>query len=245
MCTVSYIPAQQGFQLASNRDEHVSRGIALIPRTRYIKGKPVLFPLDPKGNGTWIAIDFFGRVACLLNGAVQKHHSNPPYRMSRGLVLLDSFAFVPAKRFYDEYDLTGIEPFTLVLAEPGGFLAELLWTGAEKQWRQLNGAEVHQWSSVTLYEPDLAARKKAHLLQRLPSDRLLSVADLADVHNDFLYDKWIDQAAAAPQVHTLSTTVVHMQRDRFELYYADRWHRPDFFEHLSGPVLSRDQLSAS
>ncbi|MCS6990424.1 MAG: NRDE family protein [Chitinophagales bacterium] len=237
MCTVSYLPLTGGFQLVSNRDERASRGIAYIPRSLGYSGDVALFAMDRQAGGTWLAFSLRGRVACLLNGAFQKHKSMPPYRRSRGLVLLDWFGFPSAQTFHDEYDFTGIEPFTLILIDLQRRLWELRWTGTQKFLHEVNANQVQQWSSVTLYDADTAERKKQWLLNHLPNDRQLSVFELAELHKHFLYERWVEKEQRVPEVHTLSISVVQLQGQQVEWYYSNCWIRPDFKRHFVIPLL--------
>src|SRR5919199_3470936 len=115
MCVVTLLPLPGGFVLTSNRDEHVSRPAAIPPQTYSIDGHSITFPKDPQGGGTWLAT--FGTITvCLLNGAFVNHVHQPPYRRSRGLVVLDYFDTADPRQFIDSYDFSGIEPFTMVIA---------------------------------------------------------------------------------------------------------------------------------
>src|SRR5579871_6575106 len=128
MCTVTYLPTPTGYILTSNRDEALVRKPAEIPDSVAIGNCQVLFPRDGEAGGTWIATADNGRTVCLLNGAFTRHKHNPPYRKSRGLVVLDFFTLPNAKAFADSYDLTGIEPFTILVIEKS-MLYELRWDG--------------------------------------------------------------------------------------------------------------------
>src|SRR5947208_10818956 len=66
MCTISFIPKDQGFYLAMNRDEKRSRSIALPPRIVTVAGCRAIFPREPDG-GTWIAANDAGVCLALLN----------------------------------------------------------------------------------------------------------------------------------------------------------------------------------
>ena len=91
MCVLTYIPTEnQGFILTSNRDEAVSRTLALPPKKYQLGGQYVFFPKDPQGDGTWIG-SCGNYTLCLLNGGIEKHVPKPPYRKSRGKVILDPF----------------------------------------------------------------------------------------------------------------------------------------------------------
>ena len=78
----------------------------------------LLHPKDARAGGTWLVATNNGTVACLLNGAFKKHHHSPPYRRSRGLMILDAATqYNSFQNFTQHYDFEGIEPFTLVVCE--------------------------------------------------------------------------------------------------------------------------------
>ncbi|CCH52638.1 hypothetical protein BN8_01652 [Fibrisoma limi BUZ 3] len=162
MCVVSLLPLPNGFVLTTNRDEHISRPRA-VPAQPYIVGeRTVTYPKDPLGGGTWVAASADVTV-CLLNGAFEKHVHQPPYRQSRGLVVLDFFDFGNPLQFANGYNFDQIEPFTLVVVQrrPDNLLVhELRWNGQQIYLRDMPGDLPHIWSSVTLYDANTAARRK-------------------------------------------------------------------------------------
>jgi len=119
----------------------------------------LLYPKDAKANGTWIACTQSGNAAVLLNGAFEKHVSIPPYRKSRGLVLLDIIAQLSPRRYFIGMSLENIEPFTLVLLVSGN-LFEARWDGEKKYFIQLDSAKPYIWSSATLYSPAVAQQRE-------------------------------------------------------------------------------------
>lgn len=162
MCVLTYFPYQDnGFILTSNRDEAVSRKPAIPPKKYHIGGQQVFFPKDPKGGGTWIASsgDF---TLCLLNGGFEKHVPQPPYKQSRGKVVLDFFTFLDVNNFIQQYDFEGIEPFTLVIIESTTdlTLTELRWNGTRLFCTSLDATLPRIWSSVTLYSPDIISARE-------------------------------------------------------------------------------------
>src|SRR3954468_12299913 len=114
MCTVTFIPARNHFFFTSSRDEQAGRPVAFFPEVYEINGARVLFPKDPQGGGSWIAVNENGHVAVLLNGAIKAHQAERPYRKSRGLVLLELIAATSAADAFEETDFSGIEPFTVI-----------------------------------------------------------------------------------------------------------------------------------
>ncbi|MCY7350626.1 MAG: NRDE family protein [Cytophagaceae bacterium] len=154
MCVLTYLPTLTGFILTNNRDEHISRPRAIPPRRYCLHNREVYFPKDPRAGGTWLAASRHLTV-CLLNGAFAPHFPQPPYRQSRGLVVLDRFDFTGTDEFVKTYPFEGLEPFTLLTFETSGALAinELRWDGKQLSPAEKDPSQAHIWSSVTLYSP--------------------------------------------------------------------------------------------
>ncbi len=170
MCTVTYIPTNDGFVFTSNRDEHVSRSKTNFPESLTVGGEPIFFPKDPLSKGSWIAASK-SRVVCLLNGAFAKHKHLPPYRKSRGLIVLDAFHYDSFETFAQQINLNDIEPFTLISIEIDALenmpkITELVWDGSKKHYAYKNVQQKHIWSSSTLYDHDLK-QKRAEIFRDL------------------------------------------------------------------------------
>lgn len=129
-----------------------------------------MFPKDADAGGTWIILKENGDAAVLLNGAFLCHSSQPPYRKSRGILLLELMSADHPSRTYYKTDLSDIEPFTIILFEKG-CLYEFRWDGNERFCKQLSAGRGHIWSSATLYD-GLAMKKReqwfATFLNRTP-----------------------------------------------------------------------------
>jgi hypothetical protein len=158
MCTVTFIPAGNHFFFTSSRDEQAGRPLALFPEIYEINSCHVLFPKDPPGGGSWIAVNENGHVAVLLNGAMKAHQAQGPYRKSRGLILLDLISALSSADKFEETDFNGIEPFTVILFENRSLYSGK-WDGQMKWLESLNANKPHVWSSVTLYDQS-AIRKR-------------------------------------------------------------------------------------
>ncbi|MFA6245377.1 MAG: NRDE family protein [Mucilaginibacter sp.] len=160
MCTVTYIPANDGFYLTSNRDESINRATAIPPREYEEDNIKLLYPKDVDKNGTWIAAKNNGDAVVLLNGAFIKHTLQPPYRKSRGLVLMDIIKADYPDRFYAAMDLDEIEPFTILLYVSGKLL-ECRWDGERKHIAELDKTNPYIWSSATLYDKMAIAKRNS------------------------------------------------------------------------------------
>jgi hypothetical protein len=158
MCTVTYISPSNGhFILTSNRDEQANRSAKqLVTQEQY--GHQLMFPQDSAAGGTWIAASNSQRVVCLLNGAFEAHRPEPPYRLSRGIMVLESFGYHKPLDFFQQYDFFGIEPFTLIMADVME-LWELRWDGSHLFFKELNPREPHIWSSSTLYPEPIRQKR--------------------------------------------------------------------------------------
>jgi hypothetical protein len=155
MCTLTYYPTdEQGFILTHNRDELKLRGIAEMPKYYEHANGQILFPKDKDAGGTWIGLNDKWSV-CLLNGAFERYQHQPPYRMSRGLILLSVFNFNKVPQFLSDVSFEGIAPFTMIIAANSGQreLHEIVWDGKELYYSAMNAHKAQIWSAATLYIP--------------------------------------------------------------------------------------------
>ena len=221
MCTVTYLPLDKGYILTSNRDESPLRN-ATPPGTKTIGDKEVYFPKDPLAGGTWFATDHSAFTLVLLNGGLVKHHHKPPYRRSRGLMVLDFFEINDVEKFSTQYNFEGIEPFTLVIASEE--LHEVIWTGQELIVNGLNPREPQIWSSSTLYPDPVRAERKSWFIKWLKTHDSFVQNEILEFHktggkgdawNDFVMNR-------EGIVQTISVTSILKNDLGFqELYHED------------------------
>ncbi|TAH27293.1 MAG: hypothetical protein EAZ07_01670 [Cytophagales bacterium] len=159
MCTVSFYKGKDQAIITSNRDENINRPLALPPKKIFLEYSAVYCPIDPLHNGTWFTVSKKGNVLVLLNGAEKKHISNPPYKKSRGLVLLDIADSIDIIEKWRSVDLQLIENFTIV-SYSDGKLIQFRWDGINKSQIALNEINPHIWSSTTLYDQDSIIRRE-------------------------------------------------------------------------------------
>ena len=158
MCTVTYVSANDARFITSSRDERPERSVAEPPMIYEMTGGRILMPRDGLAGGSWIVVHENRNAAVLLNGGYLPHAPNPPYRKSRGLILLDIIlADTPSRKFLD-MNLHNIEPFTAVIVEQGR-LMECGWDGRMKHQIRLNESSCHIWSSVTLYDKPVIEKR--------------------------------------------------------------------------------------
>jgi uncharacterized protein with NRDE domain len=168
--------------ITSNRDENIQRKTAAAPAFHLLPNKKIIFPKDAKAGGTWFAAADNGVVAVLLNGAFVKHIARPPYRKSRGLVLLDIIEADDPFLFFKEIDLDNIEPFTIVLYQSAN-LYELRWDGNNKYEKLLDASENYIWSSATLYSDEVINVRKKLFEQFIQTEKNITGGTVHDFHN--------------------------------------------------------------
>lgn len=181
MCTVSFVRNKNRTIITSNRDERVVRQAA-EPQNYLINNKSIVFPKDPKAGGTWYAVDEHANVVVLLNGASEKHAWKPPYRKSRGLIVLDIISAKSPFLEWHKIDLDDIEPFTLVLFENQELLFQLRWNGTEKETVKLNPAQSHIWSSTMLYPREVREKRARWFRDFMHENPQPSPKDLLNFH---------------------------------------------------------------
>ena len=222
MCTVTYIPqGPEGFILTSNRDEQPSRSTQGIVREDYF-GQQLLFPRDSGAGGTWIAASSHNRLICLLNGAFERHDRTPPYRMSRGIMVLEFFQQANVRDFIRKYDFSDIEPFTLVIVDKGQ-LWEVRWNGETLFPRDIDPSQMHIWSSATLYDQQMRAKREQWFAEWQSRHAAIQLRHILDFHqNAGEGDPWVDVVMNREGiVRTVSITSVAKRRDSMDMFYSD------------------------
>lgn len=211
------MPLEDGFVLTSNRDENPKRKTSYPENVEVSNDISLMAPIDKEKGGTWIAADKKSlRLACLLNGGKTRHTHNPPYRKSRGHIVLEAFMPDNFSQFATNIFLEGIEPFTLLLADSNK-LIELIWNGKNKEINKKNMKSVHIWSSSTLYTPEQAQQKRIFFENYLTGIKPSSKA-LLNLHGvygskEFLLDR--------ENVKTVSTTQVVLNTTGIKMHYHD------------------------
>ncbi|MDE3250830.1 MAG: NRDE family protein [Bacteroidota bacterium] len=221
MCTVSFVPTTAGVCIAHNRDEKKSRPIAAPPSVSARNGIQVLSPADGLAGGTWIGCNELGAAAALLNGAFIAHANQGPYRMSRGLILLDMLASANLTGYFKSVNLTGIEPFTVVIWEDSR-LTDARWDGNEKFLTEKDATHAHTWSSVTLYDTPVQKKRqqwfdKWRLKEALPDPLSVSAYHLAGGEGNPEIDLRMERSGFL----TVSHTLLLIADERASMQYTD------------------------
>jgi hypothetical protein len=222
MCTVTFIPSHDGVYLVSNRDEKYFRGDALPPVAYEFHTGVIVFPKDADKGGTWIAMHENGKAIVFLNGGKEAHTPVPPYRKSRGLVLLDLINADRASEAFAQMDLSSIEPFTAVTWE-NFRLFELIWDGQKKYATEKNSNTPHIWSSVTLYEETTRSKRRRWFdewLENTPDPGMKEILHFheftgeGDSYNDLVMNR-------DGKVFTVSITGMYLTPLQGQMEYLD------------------------
>lgn len=220
MCTVTFIPQADNLIITSNRDESPDRQVHGLHTLQH-ENAEIYFPMDPLSQGSWIAATNYGRVVCLLNGAYEAFIPAPPYRMSRGQIVISAAAASTLHYFAQYFDLAGVAPFTLLMYEKNVFI-ELVWDGVERHIDTLPATQPRVWSSATLYPPDVRAWRKSLFDEwmELPGDKtredILAFHQHkhGDDYNDFVMNR-------NDVVKTLSVTSIMLNATGGNLLHVD------------------------
>jgi uncharacterized protein with NRDE domain len=232
MCTVSFVRVNDAVIITSNRDEHIQRENAAAPDFHQLKNKKVIFPKDAKAGGTWFAAAGNGVVAVLLNGAYKKHIAQPPYRISRGLILLEIIEADEPLFFFRSLDLHHIEPFTIVLYQERS-LQELRWDGNDKHEKALDITGNYIWSSATLYTEEVIAQREDMFERFIHSNDVITAASIYDFHannngdeeNGFVISRQTG-------MKTFSITQAVVQKDTVSFLHADLLQQKRYTETM-------------
>ena len=233
MCTLTYIPFGINHRIiTSNRDESRLRLNAISPQEYNLYNKKLIFPKDPVGGGSWIVTQEGVLTACLLNGAFNPHPMKNSYRKSRGLIVLELFSYKNMFLFCRDIDLSGIEPFTLVMFSKEN-IVELKWTGVTKNIKFYDPALPHIWASEQLYSKINIEKRKNWFLNLIANNELNQNkivkfhmnAGEGDRENDMVMRR-------ANTVETVSITSVEVLNKNVRVNYRDLLNKSESYIEL-------------
>lgn len=221
MCTVTYLPTPNGFIVTTNRDEGTQRAKAEPPAKRD-SGSFVVYPLDPEGGGTWVA-SAADRVVCLMNGALGPHVRKPPYRHSRGKIVVDAVKTKDLNDFINNYPLHEIEPFTLIIAQKEGVI-QLAWDGKQRHFQKHSSENPYIWSAPMLYSAEAQRKRERWFAQWLGQNPAFTMEKITDFHlnageGDEAIDLRMNRGEKGPQ--TVSITCLKWTPKSLEVEYRD------------------------
>ena len=161
---------------------------------------------------------------CLLNGAFVPHEPRPPYRHSRGQVVLDFFGYASADALARSYDFTHLEPFTLLAfdAFDGLKISELKWDGERLFRSEKDPAAPGIWSSVTLYAPEVVAAREGWFRAWQRENPKFEAETIWQFHHSAHGDRRNDLVMERPNgLLTFSVMQVEQRTGHLRLAYQD------------------------
>ncbi len=150
MCTLTFVPTENGYLVGMNRDELFSRPRALPPKI-FVKGAmEMVYPREPSG-GTWIACNSQGNLLALLNWNGNESYNLGEKRRTRGLVipeLAGESDLSATDSNFRRMNLHGVFPFRLVgFFRNERIINEWRWDGMARRKLEFSWARKHWFSS--------------------------------------------------------------------------------------------------
>lgn len=218
MCTVSFVPGENGVFITSNRDENISRSHTLPPKMYLKNGFKIFYPQDVKSKGTWIGYNEFGTVAILLNGAFVKHQQAENYKQSRGLIIPFILSNINSLNALQTSNFFGIEPFTIVLYQNNN-LYECRWDATSLYTKQLQTNKAYLWNSVTLYTNKIEHENNLQMLSLWHKN--ITREQIFNFHNSKKYELQLPLNSIENNIKTVSITLIDCQNEHIAINYEN------------------------
>jgi hypothetical protein len=183
MCILSIIKSEQGIVITSNRDEQRSRKNSLAPEIIDLGERKAIIARDAQAQGTWLLTDNLGRTVVLLNGAFESHIPIPPYRESRGIILMNLFQEENFKSAFLFYNLENIEPFQVIYLDPVQAF-HCVWDGDQKHLFVVDLSTPQVFFSPTLYTKEQQLEKRNHFFKTLAEIDAIDSTQLLKIHSN-------------------------------------------------------------
>jgi hypothetical protein len=176
MCTLTFVPTEDGYVAGMNRDEKLTRPRAIPRKLLDLPGATALYPRESSG-GTWIAANRQGNFLSLLNW----NDATPPFAgaavRSRGMLipeLIGGDDLPDTQARFARLDLKEVAPFRLVGAfSRESLIMEWRWDGLRRQ--ELNFAwRKRHWFSSSVSDA-LAQRERGRACEKAERDGSLNV----------------------------------------------------------------------
>jgi Transport and Golgi organisation 2 len=150
MCTLTFVPTEDGYLVGMNRDELFSRPIAFPPKIFERGAMEMVYPREPSG-GTWIACNGKGNLLALLNWNGSEASYMNQKRKTRGLVIPELIGLPDLSAtdsHFQQMNLDGLFPFRLVGFFRGErIISEWRWDGLARRKLAFSWARKHWFSS--------------------------------------------------------------------------------------------------
>lgn len=182
MCILSIVKSARAIIITSNRDEQRSRKNSLAPEIIDLGERKAIIARDAQAQGTWLLTDNLGRTAILLNGAFENHIPAPPYRESRGIILMNLFREDNFKTAFLFYNLENIEPFQVIYLDTDQAF-RCVWDGNQKHLFAIDLSTPQVFFSPTLYSKEQQEEKRNHFFKTIQELDSIDAAQLLEIHS--------------------------------------------------------------
>lgn len=145
MCTLSWSFRRNGYSVFFNRDELNSRALAISPQRQLVHGVEIIAPRDGEKGGSWITVNEYGVLTCLLNLYESPLPESPKPFLSRGSLVMDLAgceSWASSLSILDRKDLREYPPFQLLQFTPGAVMNGLKWSGTHQETHQYDPCEL-------------------------------------------------------------------------------------------------------
>ena len=167
MCTLTFVPTEEGYVAGMNRDERLTRPIAIPPRVLELDGATAVYPHEVSG-GTWIGCNSHGNLLALLNWNDVTPPVDGAQMRTRGVLiprLIAACDLTQTRALYARLNLHLISPFRLI----GAFLEERIvsewrWNGSRREEFEFSWDRRHWFSSSV--SDGMARRERGRACQR-------------------------------------------------------------------------------
>jgi hypothetical protein len=150
MCTLTFVPTEDGYLAGMNRDELHTRPVASAPEVFERNAMKMVYPLELSG-GTWIACNSHGNLLAVLNWNGNDFRNLGEKRKTRGLVIPELIGLPESSTtnsHFHRMDLDGLFPFRLVGFFRGErIINEWSWDGVARGKLEFSWARKHWFSS--------------------------------------------------------------------------------------------------
>jgi len=238
MCTLSIIPAEEGYLAGMNRDELLTRPPALPPSTFHRKGTDAAYPREPSG-GTWIACNSRGNLLALLNWNEVDPWVLGNKSRTRGCVIPELIYEAESSAtdlLLRQMDLVGIFPFRLI----GAFPKERIFI--EWQWDGLRAIRLNypwerrHWFSSSLSDTQAKKVRSGVCDAAASKATVLDERWLRSLHRSHTPDPGpFSICAHRPDAASVSYTEIRHNDSRVSMDYltGNPCGREDFDAHVS------------
>jgi len=178
MCTLTFVPSEDGYLAGMNRDELLTRPPALPPMILERDGMEIVCPRESSG-GTWIASNSEGNLLALLNWNEIDTRFLGEKRKTRGIVnsqlIQESDPSTTASHF-GLLRLEGVFPFRLIAVfRKEKVIHERRWDGAHKHTLDFPWARKH-WFSSSLSDAS-AERERGRVCEEAAADGVVGTRE--------------------------------------------------------------------